>query len=543
MHRNYFFLNRLIIEANDLLKGLNIAQIFSQEKGTLIIHCSNNSNEKFVEICVVPGSPYLTIKNTFSRAKKNTIDFFNQSVDEKIHSLEIAVDDRIIKFNLEHSEIYFAIRGKFTNVFFSNNEVFIPFKTIGQAELSVIHDEFLNKKFSEDWNAINLHLDVETNYLDHIRKKYPVLGTDIIKEVKSRSNDNSNLKLENILKGVLEEIRISSPCVFADESAQEIKLGFENFKSIPFTEKFLFKNVIEAQNFLLSKKYYVDSRSERLKLIKQSLDREINKISNRLNSLNGILERGSKEAEYNQNGNLLLTNISKIKAGMNNITVDNIFGDDSKIQIALNPKLSPQKNIDYYFEKSKSERTLIAKTQELVKKLKSEFNYLKNLNESVNQIQSVKELEEVMKKLRIKSVQEKEAKDDLSLRFKHYVIEGKYDLYVGKDSKNNDLLTTKFAKQNDYWFHARGASGSHAVLRIHNTKEPVPKSVLKKSASIAAFHSKAKTAGIVPVAFTFKKYVVKKKGDPVGTVHLLREDVLLVKPEIPAGCEYVSSQD
>ncbi|MCZ7613012.1 MAG: NFACT RNA binding domain-containing protein [Ignavibacteriaceae bacterium] len=148
-----------------------------------------------------------------------------------------------------------------------------------------------------------------------------------------------------------------------------------------------------------------------------------------------------------------------------------------------------------------------------------------------------------MKKLRIKSVQEKEAKDDLSLRFKHYVIEGKYDLYVGKDSKNNDLLTTKFAKQNDYWFHARGASGSHAVLRIHNTKEPVPKSVLKKSASIAAFHSKAKTAGIVPVAFTFKKYVVKKKGDPVGTVHLLREDVLLVKPEIPAGCEYVSSQD
>lgn len=543
MHRNYFFLNRLIIEANDLLKGLNIAQIFSQEKGTLIIHCSNNSNEKFVEICVVPGSPYLTIKNTFSRAKKNTIDFFNQSVDEKIHSLEIAVDDRIIKFNLEHSEIYFAIRGKFTNVFFSNNEVFIPFKTIGQAELSVIHDEFLNKKFSEDWNAINLHLVVETNYLDHIRKKYPVLGTDIIKEVKSRSNDNSNLKLENILKGVLEEIRISSPCVFADESAQEIKLGFENFKSIPFTEKFLFKNVIEAQNFLLSKKYYVDSRSERLKLIKQSLDREINKISNRLNSLNGILERGSKEAEYNQNGNLLLTNISKIKAGMNNITVDNIFGDDIKIQIALNPKLSPQKNIDYYFEKSKSERTLIAKTQELVKKLKSEFNYLKNLNESVNQIQSVKELEEVMKKLRIKSVQEKEAKDDLSLRFKHYVIEGKYDLYVGKDSKNNDLLTTKFAKQNDYWFHARGASGSHAVLRIHNTKEPVPKSVLKKSASIAAFHSKAKTAGIVPVAFTFKKYVVKKKGDPVGTVHLLREDVLLVKPEIPAGCEYVSSQD
>jgi predicted ribosome quality control (RQC) complex YloA/Tae2 family protein len=78
---------------------------------------------------------------------------------------------------------------------------------------------------------------------------------------------------------------------------------------------------------------------------------------------------------------------------------------------------------------------------------------------------------------------------------------------------------------------------------VENTKESIPKPILKKAASLAAFHSKAKTAGVVPVAYTFKKYVVKKKGDPVGTVHLLREDVLLVKPEIPIGCEYISSQD
>ena len=76
-------------------------------------------------------------------------------------------------------------------------------------------------------------------------------------------------------------------------------------------------------------------------------------------------------------------------------------------------------------------------------------------------------------------------------------------------------------------------------MRVDNVKEPVPKNILKKAAALAAFHSKAKTAGIVPVAFTLKKYVVKKKGDPAGTVHLLREDVLLVKPEIPVGCEYI----
>ena len=88
-------------------------------------------------------------------------------------------------------------------------------------------------------------------------------------------------------------------------------------------------------------------------------------------------------------------------------------------------------------------------------------------------------------------------------------------------------------------FNILGISASPRA-RFDNTKEAIPKNILKKTAALAAYHSKAKTAGTVPVAYTLKKYVVKKKGDPVGTVHLLREDVLLVKPEIPKGCEYVS---
>ncbi|MDP2363753.1 MAG: NFACT RNA binding domain-containing protein, partial [Ignavibacteria bacterium] len=87
---------------------------------------------------------------------------------------------------------------------------------------------------------------------------------------------------------------------------------------------------------------------------------------------------------------------------------------------------------------------------------------------------------------------------------------------------------------------ARSVSGSHLVLRVENTKEGIPKDVIKKAASLAAYHSKAKTAGVVPVAYTFKKYVVKRKGMPVGQVSLLKEEVLLVKPEIPESCEYLT---
>ncbi len=60
--------------------------------------------------------------------------------------------------------------------------------------------------------------------------------------------------ISNLLAEVLNEIRYSKPCVFIDEQEQEIHLGFENFKSFPFTEKKVFDSLIEAVNYSSFKK-------------------------------------------------------------------------------------------------------------------------------------------------------------------------------------------------------------------------------------------------------------------------------------------------
>jgi len=159
--------------------------------------------------------------------------------------------------------------------------------------------------------------------------------------------------------------------------------------------------------------------------------------------------------------------------------------------------------------------------------------------ESLN-AESAVNIDSIMKELKIKQEVQKKSEEDIKSKFRHYIIDGKYNVYVGKDSKSNDFLTMKFAKQNDYWFHARSVSGSHVVLKNEYPKEGIPKNILKSAASIAAYHSKAKTSGMVPVSYTQKKYVTKKKGMDPGKVALLREDVLIVKPEIPAGSKYES---
>jgi predicted ribosome quality control (RQC) complex YloA/Tae2 family protein len=259
-----------------------------------------------------------------------------------------------------------------------------------------------------------------------------------------------------------------------------------------------------------------------------------------LNSLLIVVEKGSQEALYNKIANLLLINLNNIHSGLLEIEIDDIYSPGSRITVKLDSKLSPKKNTDRYFEKSRDSKINFEKSSKLYLSTKIEFEKLGLYQHQIDNNPTIEEINQIMKELKIKDEEKPRSIDDIDLKFKHYLLEKKYHIFVGKDSINNDLLTTRFAKQNDFWFHARSVSGSHVVLRVENTKEAVPKNILKKIASLAAYHSKAKSAGIVPVSYTLKKYVVKRKGQPAGQVSLLKEEVLLVKPEIPKDSEYLT---
>jgi len=116
-----------------------------------------------------------------------------------------------------------------------------------------------------------------------------------------------------------------------------------------------------------------------------------------------------------------------------------------------------------------------------------------------------------------------------------YELPGGWIVWVGRSARQNDELSHRRASQKDLWFHARGAQGSHTVLRISSGKGEPPREILEMTASIAAFHSKARNSKLVPVAYCEKRYVRKPRGAPVGTASIMREKVLMVEPKEPAG--------
>ena len=538
MIKNYFFLNRFILESQPILLNQKIYSIFAQEKDKLLIEFGNDRN-KFLEICVNPGEPYIYVRKNYTRAKKNTISLFSRFENKIIDSFQIASDDRIIRLKSGDDFLFFTIRGKLTNVItvYTNGEI-ESFKKVDDSVLEEMKMEFSKKTFTNTFNIPNLKIEERNDYFEKIRMLYPVINKEIIWEADRRIS-LTKISKTKILQDVIEGIKYNKPAVFINEQNGDIHLAIDTFKVFYYDKKETFDSLISAQSYFLTKKYFLEEKYKKLKLINKHIERDKKKISNKINNIQALIERGSKEEVYKKYGNLLLINLKKIKPGVKKILLEDTYNTDEKIEIKLNPKLSAKKNIDYYFDKARTEKINFTKSQELQKKEKKNLERIISIEKRIQIVEDLKELNTIMKELKIKIGSDKPEKEDIKIKFKHYVLEDKYDVYVGKDSKNNDLLTTKFAKQNDYWFHARNVSGSHVVLRVVNTKEVIPKNILKKTASLAAYHSKAKTSGLAPVSYTLKKYVIKKKGYPLGTVHLLNEDVLLVKPEIPKSCEFI----
>ena len=97
-----------------------------------------------------------------------------------------------------------------------------------------------------------------------------------------------------------------------------------------------------------------------------------------------------------------------------------------------------------------------------------------------------------------------------------YEIYG-YTVLVGRNNKENDYLTCKFAKKNDIWFHTKDTHGSHVILKT-NPNETIPENVLIEVAKIAVKHSKAKNSSHTPVDYCLVSFVKKPSGSKPGYV-------------------------
>lgn len=265
------------------------------------------------------------------------------------------------------------------------------------------------------------------------------------------------------------------------------------------------KNYLEQQE-----KIYL--RRKRQDLIKR-LERKIEKLEKR--------QGNAKSMQfYKITGELILTNMSKIKRGMENIKLFNPYTQE-EMEIELDPAKNPRENAEDYFKKYKKLKRGMPKIEEQKRKLERQVELLKN-GADIQKDASI-----------FSAVFPREEKEFVP--FRKFILSTGSMVYVGKNAKSNMELTFKFALPNDYFFHIRGYEGAHTILRPAMQKEQnIKKEDIEKAAAIAAYFSKAKKQKNVPVSYTQRKYLKKSKKGKLGTVILMRESVVFVDPYLPS---------
>ena len=133
------------------------------------------------------------------------------------------------------------------------------------------------------------------------------------------------------------------------------------------------------------------------------------------------------------------------------------------------------------------------------------------------------------------------AADDRSEGLLAYSLPGGWQVLVGRTEAANDRLSLAVARPADMWFHIRGMPGSHVVLRVPAGEAP-DRATQELAAAIAAYHSKARRAGTVPVSCTEARHVSKPKGAKPGTVAIRKELVLKVRPLSDAAAASLRSE-
>lgn len=283
---------------------------------------------------------------------------------------------------------------------------------------------------------------------------------------------------------------------------------------------------------------FLSYRNSVLKLILN----ELKKYNKRLINMNNKLEECNKKDEYRVYGELITANLYHVNPNENleYIEFSNYYENDKIVKIPLDKTISLSMNAKKYFKKYNKLKNACEIVSLQKEETKHEIDYIESVIYELETASTISDIDLIYTEFsesflgKNVSISNRFSKKKLTKKKKEdvfdpltFIVDG-YTVLVGKNNKQNDYLTLKYAHSNDLWFHTKDIHGSHVVLKTNN--EEIPQEIINKSASLCAFYSKAKNSSNVAVDYTFIRYVKKPSGSKPGMVIYTNFQTVNVQP-------------
>lgn len=554
-----------IVDELQNIQDYKVDKIYQPDKNTVILGLYGNYTNVSILACI--SSNNYRIHLTTNLVKNPTIApnfcmlLRKHILGYKIKDIYTKSLERIVFIELENLEnpdkpiyktLVIELMGKHSNIILlDENRIIIDALRHTSVEENAQRDIYPTSRYYEPISnkhnllEINnfeeffnlLKLDEDSNIEDSIVNTFNGIGLSNLKaltmDIKSKNEYTSQKNVAHIIYNSILEILNSKNLSIKTTSQKNDSPN--DYCLVSSCEKNSYSLNFAIDDFYFSKEnneIFKNFRNMLLNIILSTLK----KYEKRLQNIDEKLEECKSKDKYKLYGELLTANLYRIPGyNTDSISLENYYNNNELIKIPLDKKYSPQYNAKRYYKKySKLKNAL-----EIVSTQKSEtINEIKYIESTIYELETCKDISDVQeiydeiseneifknsfsKKNIFKKKSSKKPKKMTTNKFVSFNplkfnIDG-YTIYVGRNNKENDYLTNKFANKNDIWFHTKEIHGSHVILKA-NPNEQVPENIIYEAAKLAANHSKAKSSSNIPVDYCLVQYVKKVPGNKPGLV-------------------------
>jgi predicted ribosome quality control (RQC) complex YloA/Tae2 family protein len=546
-------LNAIVQELRATLIGSRVQQIYEPDDGLLLLECYGGKDLSLLISTLENPRLHLT-QQTFENPRVPPTfcmllrKYLNNGY---VIGVEQPGLERIVRIQIKHGDLYtlcVELIGQRSNVILTHDGKILgslrkgtekrPFSA-GQAyALPPVQDKLSLLSLSQEELAQRLVGSLENNGLAKAVQSVlegagPRLAQELIARAQLDASQQSCTAEE--LERLWEKV---------EDLAQTVKRGayqphvyFEDERpsdSAPFALQTLAQvraerreSISQAIDECTAIKHAENAFEKLSRSLKVVLKNKLKKVMEALEQVGEDLEKARGFETYREEGDLLMASLSLLSKGQTEIEVDD-FQTGEKRRIELDPTKEPIENAQHKYERYKKLKRGVEKLAERQIEIDAECKYLQEIESHIEQAEDEATLQTIVNELATEGYipAPKERRDDENVSEpREYRIQG-YRIFVGRSSKQNDALVRNAGRE-DYWLHVRDRPGSHVVIR-NPARRQVPPDVLLKAAQLAAYYSKGRNAGKVPVLYTLIKFLRKPKGARPGLVLVTQEEGTLV---------------
>ncbi len=554
-----FVTKAVVNELNECLLNGKIVKVHQPNKDELIFDIYSNSSHYHLDICINSSNckMHLTTQKKLNPITPSSFCMLLRKhlIGSKIKKIESIGFDRIIIFHLEgyndlndlvQKKLVIELMGKHSNVILLNEKDIIidairhivsdrnilpanPYYLLNSGKIN------LNEITFEDFYKIVIK-DL-SHFVNIISSTFYGFSKTLIENTIYKLNINlSNISNDDIsnfynyminLISNIEQLKIECISITIHNKNDYVLISSENASDLKINTFLDYFYTSKEKN-----EYFENYRNNILKLILAHLK----KYEKRLININKKLEECKDMEKFKLYGELITANLYRLNQleNVESICLENYYDNNRLLTIPLDKRYSPSINAKLFFKKYNKLKNALEIVSKQKIDTKAELEYIESIIYSLNSASDLQELDDIYLEIQ-DTILNRKITDKKTLKMKsqnsspiHFNID-EYSIYVGRNNKQNDELTFKIANKNDLWFHAKDIPGSHVILKVNTNKE-VPKNIIEKCASIAAYYSKAKASSKVEVQYTEVKNIKKPKNSKPGFVVFNTYHSTIVKP-------------